>query len=1702
MSLISQEGPLKQRFGRVLRLFFLCIILVPVGSRANVSDRIEVPEWTVLQSGEQEIRILIETPEIEIEEVHENGQSFHRIRTPTAGWTGEVGKPELPVYARFVAVPPGASVEVTIEETDFRERTGIRVRPTQNSDVDKKGGGAFTINQDLYDRDAFYPQSPVETGPASMLRNRCVVPLIVYPVQYNPRREVLNVCRSITVRLSCRGVTGATGKSVGERGRSEAFEALYKGLTLNYQETSSGEVQRGGYLIITPDQYEEALGPLVDWKRQKGHHTDIVTSSQIAPLPDFYQIRSYIQDHYQQSNVPLEYVILVGDVDEMPCDFYPDEMEDKGIDAADHPYAMMEGDDYFPDILVGRLSVSSINEIRTVVNKIVSYESDPYMGQTGWYNKALMVCNYGGNASAKTTKQWVRKKLLENGFTQVDTSYLYGNQCEAAIISSIINSGVSFINYRGYLDWGGWTSAWFPPVNFDNIYRLHNGFMLPILTDMVCNAADFYEFCPAEAWLRAGSVVVPKGAVAIVGPTAMNTKVYFNNVMDAGFYAGVFDDSLSTPGQALARAKMELYMQYPLNRGPGHAWNSVECYFYMYTLIGDPGLQIWTDIPQALTVHHPTTLARGASYMDVTVENVQGEPLDKAYVCLTDGEDIISGGFTSADGNIGLPASATSCSSLTVTVTRHNFVPYQASVLFEETVQYVGISDYTIDDDSDGNSQGDGDERANPGETIELALSLQNTGSPWTAYSVSGRIYCDDPYVTLLQREAQFGDLSAGESGWGQPGYLFSIGPSCPDGHQCSLTLVVSDMHNHTWNHLINIEMEAPSFSAEVLVLDDTGEIFPNHRLDPGETVQLVVSLVNTGNKTGEGVQAALGTADENISLIQSTAYFGSIDPGAIAANEDDPFVVSAALGAQPGQAVRFNLHVESNSGMLDMSTFTLQVGLPATSDPVGPDTYGYYAFDESDWFFRERPSYDWIEIDPAYGGPGTVLNLIDQQGPDYPDWYEHVQGDIEVLPLPFGVQYYGDTYDHITVCSNGWLSFCPTWMTSFRNWGIPAILNPPCLIAPFWDDLYLGDGCVVYYHDEAAHRFIVQWSRVYNEYNDAPETFQAILYDPEYYPTGSGDSEILFQYETIDNGDYAYNFATVGIEAPDKNDGLQYTYAGLYSPGAAELRNGTVIKFTTERHPHGGPSLNYYGCYIDDDLSGASLGDGDGLIDAGERFELRVRLINLGEETAEEVAVTLRSTDPCAIIEDSLQTYPDMAPGDTASNIDPLVVLIDPACEDGHVIEFELHMETSGIFHSSARFQIDIVAPQIIFIEHSIQEFQGDGDDRPESEEIWQLQISLRNEGQGQATDIRGQLLVENQYVSIQTGIAGFSDMEPHGETSNHIDPFVFSIHSEAPYHSASFLLSVSANNDHHLRQFPVEIIIGRADILLIDDDGGDDIEQWYHMACAGQVQSHERHIHSSLSSLESMLSEGYRTLIWFTGSERDSTLTPSDQERLKVFLDGGGSLFLSGQNIASDLQGTSFLTEYLHARCLNDSSADIWMNCVPGEPIAGDLGLLSLVSGNYGAHNQTSPDEIEVLEGASPVFTYYSSGHPAALRYMNGYRLVFFAFGFESFLEFIDVANAFNMRADMLGRILSWFQFEPQIGDVNEDGTVNILDIIRMVNIILGIGGQPTAYQTWAADYTGDGGINVLDVMGIVNTILDGHALKSGNHDEKNLH
>ena len=80
------------------------------------------------------------------------------------------------------------------------------------------------------------------------------------------------------------------------------------------------------------------------------------------------------------------------------------------------------------------------------------------------------------------------------------------------------------------------------------------------------------------------------------------------------------------------------------------------------------------------------------------------------------------------------------------------------------------------------------------------------------------------------------------------------------------------------------------------------------------------------------------------------------------------------------------------------------------------------------------------------------------------------------------------------------------------------------------------------------------------------------------------------------------------------------------------------------------------------------------------------------------------------------------------------------------------------------------------------------------------------------------------------------------------------------------------------------------------------------------------------------------------------------------------------------------------------------------------------------------------------------------------------------------IVVNNLSNTEKNYIRNIIAENYPEPQLlGDINEDGLINVLDIISVVNLIL------TSQNNELADMNSDGQVDVLDIVSIVNLILN---------------
>lgn len=178
-----------------------------------------------------------------------------------------------------------------------------------------------------------------------------------------------------------------------------------------------------------------------------------------------------------------------------------------------------------------------------------------------------------------------------------------------------------------------------------------------------------------------------------------------------------------------------------------------------------------------------------------------------------------------------------------------------------------------------------------------------------------------------------------------------------------------------------------------------------------------------------------------------------------------------------------------------------------------GPDLFGYTWTDSDE---PGGPVFDWVDIT----GVGTPV--------PFPSYI--IDGNVGPLPLGFDFPFYGNTFNELYACNNGWMSFTST-STAYSNQPLPNSGSsvPENLLAPWWDDMVYdeSDGNYAYYYNDGSRFIITYYVRRIASFTPPFYEFQVIL-----YPNGN----IVFQYNGLGT---TLNSNTIGIQNATKDDGL-----------------------------------------------------------------------------------------------------------------------------------------------------------------------------------------------------------------------------------------------------------------------------------------------------------------------------------------------------------------------------------------------------------------------------------------------------------------------------------------------------------------------------------------------------------------------------------
>ena len=1128
------------------------------------------PLFNVVSQGPNAVEVIFSTHEVVIEEMEIDGVTMKHFGIPGIFLPNDAGAPNLAGTGRYIAVPEGARVQVTVLDVRTEVYHDIEVAPAFNIPKDDDDSPLrYEKDMAIYGRNTYYPDIPVQVSEVMEIRGVDIVVLGITPFQYNPVTRELIVYKDIRCRVDFIGGNGHFGE---DRLRSRFWESILQGHLLNYASLPKvdfyaperiGEQSGFEYIIIVPDDavFEAWADTIKLWRKLQGISCEVFTLTEVGGSTSG-AIESFLNNAYNTWNPAPAGFLLLSD--------YPTSGDAYGITSpmwagycvSDNIYADVSGNN-LPDMHHARICAQTETQLNRMINKFLSLERDPYTA-ANFYDNPLVACGWQTERWFQLCSEVIRGFWINSlgkdpsrqynvysgtpyvgcpwstapntatvvsyfsslGYIPTTNLYDYSwwDSGSATGVNNDINSGAFIVQHRDHGNETGWGE---PAYNTGSLNGLTNT-MYPYVFSCNCLTGiyNWTNECFAEKFHR-----IEHGALGVNAATEVSYS-FVNDTYQWGIYDCLWPQFMPgypafdmvghsdlRPGPAMSYGKIFLYgSSWPYNAG------SKIYTYHLFHHHGDVFMTLYSEMPQTLSVSHATKMNANQSSFTVTAN-------DSSIIAITvDGEIIgVAEGTGSA---LAVPITAQPAGVFaTITVTKANFYRYEVTIpVAPSNYAYVVDATKIIDDGGDG--------LVNPGENINFGVYGWNMGTQ-NAQSVYGLLSEADPYVTINSDSSWFGTIVVDDSVLSNPYYEFTVANNCPDGHVLDFTFEFHDTNDTVWVSDCQLLVYAPVLIYQhVIVLDANGV------LEPGETSDMAVRLRNDGSATADNVTSTLMSASSFITINDASGSFGNIDPGDTASNVGDPYTVTASSSAPHGVLVDFAVIVQAGV-YIDTLDFSMTIG-----NSVPTDTGYYYVYYSSGPHAR-APVFDWFPIDTTQTANAGVS--ID------PAMNQTIQ-----ISLPFTFQYYGQDYNDVSICSNGWIALGSETATDFQNTPIPNTAGPEAMIAGIWDDFDPADTLqpsdVYYYNDAANHRFVIEYFRMEHRPSGNHETFEIMLYDPAYYPTPTGDGEIIVQYlvdmQTQDN--------TIGIENFSETVGVQYFYNGTYDSLSGVITDSFALKYTT----------------------------------------------------------------------------------------------------------------------------------------------------------------------------------------------------------------------------------------------------------------------------------------------------------------------------------------------------------------------------------------------------------------------------------------------------------------------------------------------------------------------------------------------------------
>jgi len=885
------------------------------------SDTPELPQVIIEEQNDTKIILNVSIPGMYVSAYLEEGRAFQRLELIEDRTTKEIGKPELPMISEIIGIPDNKLVSVNILNKETIKLENYQVYPFQTPTTDNPGGHSheFVIDNKFYNQANTYPENQLYLSEPGIWRDVKIAGLHIIPFEFNTATGDMNIITNIRIEVE---FYGTDTELVLNRSKSVApkFFRMYESGILNFQSMGYTMQNKGNddikYLIITNTNALSSIQPLVDWKNQQGFKVEVRTMEPGFNTPQNF--KDYVSQLYTSDN--LEYILMVGDAypnggnnggpDDVPMYWW--DAPGSNDSYSDSWYTCLDGpDDHYADLAIGRLTYDNIGELDLQVQKTIDHYFNPDVN-TNWAENSILIAHleqYPGKYTQcceeiRTFPYSLQTPIFEQayggaGYTNTEVvDYVNANSC-------------GIFNYRGHGSATAFT-GWSPQGNFtaQHVNQLTNEDRLFVFFDVCCDNMDIVAHpgdCLCESFMKSDVAAVAANGAIIPSYTIPNHDY------DKEMYKAVFNEGIYNIGYVTNFANITV-----LNVHGEIGESNARTYLWL----GDASIEPWTLQPADLAVTHDGQIFLGLSNFSVTAMGTGG-PLENAMVCVSNEDGSIYGvAYTDASGygEVIFDDPVQNPGTAKVTVTAHNHLPYQADIaVIPQEGPYVIKEDYSLNDLTGGN----GDGLMDYGESILLSLSVKNVGIE-QATNVVVTLSTTDQYITFTDDTEPYGAIDPDEIVEITDGFAFDVDSEIPDGHYALIEVVASGDDDAIWNSSFSIEGHAPLLEMEedVVISDPTGN--NNGKIDPGETVDLIITVENSGSSEAFNILGELSAIDPFLTINTSEVNYGDLAGGATA---EGNFSVTADISTPAGHLVDLDFDIAANLGITGSGTFDVVIG-------------------------------------------------------------------------------------------------------------------------------------------------------------------------------------------------------------------------------------------------------------------------------------------------------------------------------------------------------------------------------------------------------------------------------------------------------------------------------------------------------------------------------------------------------------------------------------------------------------------------------------------------------------------------------------------------------------------------------------------------------------------------------------------------------